>query len=316
MAKPTTPATILLLHGEERFLVEDKARTTLEAWRSELVSDFGFDRLEGQGLSAARLQDSVLQAPFLDPFRVVAVTMVPAARAEGLASALVEVPISTKLLITVAGRLGGGNRLAKSVAAAGGKVEEMLHLKGRALSEWAARRATDHGLSAAVAAQVVRVTPADLKVIDSELSKLAAYKASGSKLTAEVVTELLAGGREDEIFKLTDNLLPHPTPEALKIARGLSSGGMQPTSVAWRMARHVALVLEVRARQDRGESLSDVKSQMAEHPFVVQKAYETARDADPDQLEAVLRAIRDYEWEVKSGQIDPELGLDVLLTRL
>jgi len=316
MAKPTTPATILLLHGEERFLVEDKARTTLEAWRSELVSDFGFDRLEGQGLSAARLQDSVLQAPFLDPFRVVAVTMVPAARAEGLASALVEVPTSTKLLITVAGRLGGGNRLAKSVAAAGGNVEEMLHLKGRALSEWAARRATDHGLSAAVAAQVVRVTPADLKVIDSELSKLAAYKASGSKLTAEVVTELLAGGREDEIFKLTDNLLPHPTPEALKIARGLSSGGMQPTSVAWRMARHVALVLEVRARQDRGESLSDVKSQMAEHPFVVQKAYETARDADPDQLEAVLRAIRDYEWEVKSGQIDPELGLDVLLTRL
>src|SRR3989475_12447821 len=159
MAKPTTPATILLLQGEERVLVDDKAGTTLEAWRSELVSDFGFDRLEGQGLSAARLQDSVLQAPFLDPFRVVAVTMVPAARAEGLASALVEVPTSTKLLITVAGRLGGGNRLAKSVAAAGGKVEEMLHLKGRALSEWAARRATDHGLWSAPPAHGVAGTP-------------------------------------------------------------------------------------------------------------------------------------------------------------
>jgi DNA polymerase III delta subunit len=82
------------------------------------------------------------------------------------------------------------------------------------------------------------------------------------------------------------------------------------------MARHVALVLEVRARQDRGESLSDVKAQMTEHPFVVQKAFETARDADPDRLEAALRAIRDYEWEVKSGQVDAEWGLDVLLTRL
>jgi DNA polymerase III subunit delta len=316
MAKPASRATILLLHGEERFLVEEKASATLEAWRSELVSDFGFDRLEGQGLNAARLQDSVLQAPFLDPYRVVAATMVPAARAEALAPALEEVPNTTRLLITIAGRLGGGNRLAKTVTAAGGKVEEMLHLKGRALSEWAARRATEHGLTPALAAQVVRVTPPDLRVIDSEFSKLAAYKASGSKLTAEVVTELLAGGREDEIFKLTDNLLPHPTPEALKIARGLSRGGMQPTSVAYRMARHVALVLEVRARQDRGESLSDVKAQMAEHPFVVQKAFETARDADQDQLEAALRAIRDYEWEVKSGQIDPELGLDVLLTRL
>jgi len=297
MANPKTKAGIHLLHGDERFLIEERARATLDSWRSELISDFGFERLEGQGLNAARLQDSVLQAPFLDP-------------------ALSEVPVSTRIVITVAGRLGGGNKLAKAVTAAGGTVEEMAHLKGRSLSEWAAKRATDHGLTPAIAAQVVRVTPPDLTIIDSELTKLAAYKASGSKLTAEVVTELLAGGREDEIFKLTDNLLPHPTPEALKIARGLSRGGMQPTSVAYRMARHIALVLEVRAKQERGESLSDVKSQMSEHPFVVQKAFDTARDTDPNRLEAALRAIRDYEWEVKSGQIDPELGLDVLLTRL
>ena len=316
MVKATSRATILLLHGEERFLVEEKARATLEAWRSELISDFGFDRLEGQGLNVARLQDSVLQAPFLDPYRVVAVTMVPAARAEGLAPALGEVPATTRVVITIAGRLGGGNKLAKAVSAAGGTVEEMLHMKGRALTEWATKRATDLDLTPSIAAQVVRVTPPDLTIIDSELNKLAAYKASGHKLTAEVITELLAGGREDEIFRLTDNLLPHPTPESLKIARGLSRGGMQPTSVAWRMARHIALVMEVRARQDRGESLSDIKLEMTEHPFVVQKAFETARDADPEMLEGALRAIRDYEWEVKSGQIDPELGLDVLLTRL
>ena len=192
----------------------------------------------------------------------------------------------------------------------------MQPLKGRALSEWAARRAADHGLTPAIAAQVVRVTPPDLSIVDSELKKLAAYKASGAKLTTEAVAELLAGGREDEIFKLTDNLLPHPTAEALKIARSLTRGGLQPTSVAYRMARHVALVLQVRARQDRGESLSEVQEKMSEHRFVLQKAYDAAKDVDPERLEAALRAIRDYEWEVKSGQVDAELGLDVLLARL
>jgi DNA polymerase III delta subunit len=82
------------------------------------------------------------------------------------------------------------------------------------------------------------------------------------------------------------------------------------------MARHVALVLEVRARQERGESLQQVQEAMAQHRFVIQKAFEVAQDADPDRLESALRAIRDYEWEVKSGQVDAELGLDVLLTRL
>ena len=307
---------IALLHGEERFLVDETARRILEGWRADLVSDFGFETLDGSGLAAARVQDAVLQAPFLDPYRVVFVRAVPANRAESLAAALAEIPPTTRLLITVSGRISGAGKLAKAVTGAGGSVEEMQSLKGRALNDWTARRAVEHGLTPAIAAQVVRVTPPDLSVIDSELRKLAAYKASGSPLTPDAISELLAGGREDEIFKLTDNLLPRPTAEAMKIARNLTRGGMQPTLVAYRMARHIARVMEVRARQDRGETLSQVQDQMSEHRFVIQKAFDSAQQADPDRLEAALKTIRDYEWEVKSGQVDAELGLDVLLTRL
>ncbi len=306
-----------MFHGEERFLVDERSRATLDEWRTELVSDFGLEVLEGAGLTPARLQDAVLQAPFLDPYRVVFARMIPANRAEPLAPALAEIPPTTRVLLTVAGRIGSTNKLAKAITAAGGNVEEMQHLKGRALGDWAARRAVEkHGLTPNLAAQVVRVTPPDLSVIDSELIKLAAYKASGGKLDPEVVTDLLAGGREDEIFRLTDNLLPRPGAAALEIARHLTRSGLQPTSVAYRMARHYALVLEVKSRQERGESLQQVQDDMTEHRFVVQKAFDAAQQASPERLEDALKLIRDYEWEVKSGQVDAELGLDVLLTRL
>lgn len=318
MARPTrAQAAVLLLHGEERFLVDERAKAVLAGWTKELVSDFGLETMDGQGLSPARLQDAVLQAPFLDPHRVVFVRMVPANRVEGLAGALAEIPATTRLLITVHGRIGASNKLAKAITSAGGTVEEMSHLKGRALSDWAARRAQErHGLPASLAAQVVRASPPDLSVIDSELSKLAAYKASGAQLTPQAIQELLAGGREDEIFRLTDNLVPTPTPQALEIARNLTRSGLQPTSVAYRMARHIALVLEVKARQERGEGLPEIQDDMPEHNFVVQKAYDAAQLSSADRLERALNAIRDYEWEVKSGQVDAELGLDVLLTRL
>ena len=316
MPKATAAGIVVLLHGEERFLVEEKARALAADWQKDLVSDFGFEPMEAAGLTAARLQDSVLQAPFLDPFHAIWVRGVVAARAEGLAPALADVPPTTRLLITVAGRLSPGNKLVKAATAAGGKAEESARLKGRALGDWTARRAEELGLGRQVAAQVTRITHADLGVIDSELQKLAAYKASGWKLTPEVVGELLAGAREDEVFKLTDNLLPRPTAQAWAVARSLARSGIQPTSIAYRMARHLALVLEVRARQDRGDSLSSIQADLPEHAFVVQKAFDAARDVEPDKLEAALRAIRDYEFEVKSGQIDAELGLDVLLTRL
>ena len=314
---PRAKGNLLLIHGDERFTVDERARATLEEWRQDLVSDFGLETLEGTGLQAARLQDAVLQAPFLDPYRVVFARMVPANRTEGLAPAVASTPPTTRVLITVAGRLGTTNKLAKAMTAAGGIVEEHSHLKGRALSEWATKRAVEkHGLTPAIAAQVVRVSPPDLSVIDSELTKIAAYKASGAKLTPEVISELIAGGREDEIFRLTDNLLPKPTPQALEIARNLTRSGLQPTSVAYRKARHYALVLEVKARQDRGESLQQVQDQMSEHRFVVQKAFDAAQQANSERLEKALQQIRDYEWEVKSGQVDADLGLDVLLTRL
>ena len=48
MGKGKAPRrAVLLLHGEERFLVDERARATLDEWRKELVSDFGEDTLEG-----------------------------------------------------------------------------------------------------------------------------------------------------------------------------------------------------------------------------------------------------------------------------
>ena len=315
--KRASSVDALLLHGEERFLIDERAHATLNAWRQDLVSDFGLETMEGAGLAAARLQDAVIQAPFLDPYRVVFVRMVPANRAESLAPAVQQIPPTTKLLITAAGKLSSGNKLVKAITAAGGQALEMQHLKGRALTDWAQRRAVEqHGLVAALGAQVARVSPPDLAIIDSELGKLAAYKAAGERLTPEAITSLLAGGREDEVFRLTDNLLPKPTSHALEIARNLTRNGMQPTSVAYRMARHYALVLEVKAKQERGQSLQQVQQEMTEHSFVVQKAYDAAQNADAKKLESALNQIRDYEFEVKSGQVDADLGLDVLLTRL
>ena len=316
MPKAGGAAPVVLLHGEERFLVEQKARALVEEWRRELVSDFGFDPIDSAGLTAGRLQDAVLQAPFLDPYRVVWVKGVVAAKADSLAPALESVPVTTRLVMAVAGRLGPGSKLVKAVTAAGGKAEESQRLKGRVLTDWVVRRADELGLSRAVGVQVARVTHPDVGILESELQKLVAYRESGAKLTPEVVAELLAGAREDEIFKLTDNLLPRPTAQAWTVARNLYRSGIQPTSVAYRMARHLALVLEVRARQERGESLSFMQAEMSEHAFVVQKAYDAAKEVDSNRLEAGLKAIRDYEWEVKSGQVDAELGLDVLLTRL
>jgi DNA polymerase III subunit delta len=308
-------AHVLLLHGEESFLVSDEARRTLDEWRKALVSDFGFEALDPGAVTMERLRDAVLQAPFLDPWRVVAVRGLPVRRADPLAPALKEIPETTRLLLTVTGKLAPGSRLLKAVAAAGGRAREHQALKSRALQDWVHARAREYQVPAAAAAVVARRARPDLGVMDSELQKLAAYLAGGHELDREAVQELVAGGRPEDIFRLTDHLLPRPDAEAWRVLGDLLDRE-QPTTIAYRLARHLALVLEVRTRQDRGETLTQAQAAMRDHPFVVQKAFAAARSTTPDRLEAGLRALLDYEWEVKSGQIDAEAGLPAVLAKL
>jgi DNA polymerase-3 subunit delta len=171
-------------------------------------------------------------------------------------------------------------------------------------------------LPPSLAATVQRSSPADLGVIDSELRKLSTYNACGFPLDREAVSALLAGGHEEDLFRLTDNLLPRPTAEAFRVARSLVRSGESPTTLGYRLSRQLAMVLGVRARRDRGESLAEIQAAMSEHPFRVQKAFEVAGSIDSDRLEQGLKTLLAYEWEVKSGQLDAELGLDGVLARL
>jgi DNA polymerase III subunit delta len=316
-ARVVADPRVLLLHGEEPFLAEEEAKRVLDAWRAELVSDFGYEALDPGTLNASKLRDSVRQLPFLDPFRIVAVRSLPVRRAEGLAAGLSDVPETTRVLLTVSGRLGAGNALAKAVAAADhGLAREFPRLKGRALSDWASERVRSLGLPPSIAPMVLRSSPADLGILDSEMRKLSAYHASGFPLDRDALSALLAGGHEEEVFRLTDNLLPRPSGDAFRVARSLVRGGESPTTLAYRVSRQLAMVLAVRARRDRGESLAEIQAAMSEHPFRIQKAFEAAGSVDSARLEEGLKALLAYEWEVKSGQLDAELGLDGVLARL
>jgi DNA polymerase-3 subunit delta len=306
---------VLLLHGEEPFLIDEETRRTLLDWSGQLVSDFGFEAMDPGSLTPERLRAAVQQGPFLDPYRVVAVRGMLPRRADALAPALAALADTTRLLVTVSGRLPPSSKLSKAVTAAGGRVTEHQPLRPRALQDWVFTRARSYSVPTSAAATLVRLARPDLGVIDSELRKLAAYRASGYELDQAAIEQLVVAGRQDDIFRLTDQLLPSPTAGAWRTLRGLLERE-QPTTVAYRLARHLSLVLEVRARQERGESLSEVQSAMREHPFVLQKAYDAARETSTARLEAGLRALLDYEWEVKSGQIDASLGLEAVLAKL
>ena len=313
---PKTAPTVRLLHGEESFLLLEAARAQVADWTAPLVSDFGLDEIEAGGINAERLRDAILQGPFLDPHRVVVVRGIPVRRTDGLAAALKEVPDSTRLLLTVNARLPASNKLVKAVnGLPGGEVTEFARMREPQVRNWAQQRGRELGVPGAAVAMAIQASPPDLGILDSELRKLATFAETAGALNAETVRDLLAGGRQEAIFRVTDHLLPRPTATAWRVLDELLDRE-QPTTIAYSLARHLSLVLEVKTRTERGERLSQLQASMRQHSFVVQKAFDAARGVSAERLESGLRALLDYEWEVKSGQIDAEQGLRAVLAKL
>ena len=312
---------LALIHGDDAFLVEQAAQSLIQGWRSALVSEFGYERLDWLRLDSEALAQALGQEPFLDPYRVVHVTNLAPQRSRGPVKALVallpRLDSSVRLLLTASGQLERGHPLL-GLFADTGTVSLFPRLKPSQLRDWAWRRAQELGmrLNPQSMAVLLASTPGDLRMIDGELLKLSVLASSGAELTAAVVADLLAGGREEDVFGLEDEFLPRPTAGAWRLLDELLSSSSSATGLAYRMARRCSWLLEIRGLLSRGYGLEQIQAELGGHPFRVSKAVAQARTVPDARLEFTLGRLLDYEWQVKSGQVDAEWGLRRLMAVL
>ena len=52
------------------------------------------------------------------------------------------------------------------------------------------------------------------------------------------------------------------------------------------------------------------------HPYVAEKLAKQTRSFTLEQLETIYRALQDYDFKMKTGQIEPILALDLLIAGL
>lgn len=210
-----SPPALLLVHGEERFLVDQAA----DAWcgraraRSPELEIEVFDA----PARLASLRRSLVEVPLLDPERSVLVRDPPqligssrrgADSAEVLAAMLGERAPTTLLCIVAHTRVAPSNPVLAAVRALGGAISYHAQPRGREVRAWVEREVTSRGLRLGPGAvdQLLAVVGTDLGALASELDKLQAF-AAGRPLTAADVTNLAAGDEPPEMWGVLEQLL-------------------------------------------------------------------------------------------------------------
>ena len=227
-----------LFHGEELFPARqfiDQLKASLATAEGEPASE---DRYDLEETGWRDIVDSARNVPFFfSPWRLIVVEASKAGQAElekdeeGILRGFFADPTpKTALLVLYSGKLGRTKPLYKlfdGLPESLVRVRELKPLKEAGLVEWADRKAASLGkrISSDAVERLMEIVGDDLRVLDSEMEKLATYIGDKKLIELADVHAASDWAKDFEGYELTDALEKGDIPRALLILDRLMADG-------------------------------------------------------------------------------------------
>ncbi len=304
-----------LLAGEEPLLRDDALAAIRTAVLQGVAEDFNLDRLSGESVTPAELEESLRGLPVMAPRRLVILSEPEKKRGGGkaltdaLAAQVKELCEQQQtVLVVTAARVDRRARWVKAFAQPAVVLDCDPPKGGRSVAAFVKREAAHQGLeleSGAAELMAERIGP-QLLMLRQEISKVALLAGPGEPISRAHVEASAGQLAEQPVWDLTDAIGAGRTAEAVALlARMLNAGAASPALLGV-LAGHFRKLARLRS----GGSVSGP-------PFVVKKLESQARRYTAGRLLACLQAIHEADTALKgAGSLPPELTLERLVIGL
>ena len=312
---------IYLLYGPDE-LARSEALAALKAQVPPDLADLNITLLDGRKLKLEALIAACEAFPFLAERRLVIVHDLLKYQKAGkerdeLRAYLPRVPATCDLVFIESDdfdkRSGVFTYLKKTAT-----VQEFLPRQGAELVSWLTERARLLGvrLDATAAQRLIGYAGSDGRTLVNELSKLASYVGRGGRITPEAVEVLVQDRQEQNLFAFIDELSARRRGAALEGLRRLFADGQAATYVLFMIARQVRILLGVKELATQRLRPDDIAARLGQRPFVVRKALEQVRGFTDAELARLHDRVLELDHASKTGRIEAEAGLEMLVIEL
>ncbi|GAB4405252.1 MAG: DNA polymerase III subunit delta [Anaerolineales bacterium] len=155
----------------------------------------------------------------------------------------------------------------------------------------------------------------DLRLLDSELEKLAAYCGENS-ITLADVRQLVPLAREAVVWDLIDAIAQKRLGPALDTLRRLLNEGEPALRIFGLMVSEYRLLLQARTLADQGYTEDRIATRLKVHPWRLHQRMDAARRGSTESLKATYRLLLQTDTEIKTGVQEPEAALEFLVASL
>lgn len=187
----------------------------------------------------------------------------------------------------------------------------------RSLPDWIQQQARERGgrVSPEAAALLAELIGSDLRLLDLELDKLLVY-ADERAVNKRDVELLVHHARETNVFDLVGCLGRRQADRALELLHGLLDDGEPALIILSMLARQVRLLIQVSELRAQRVAEAEMARRLGLPQWLPQKLLAQAGLFSMAELETAHRRLVETDQAIKTGQVDGDLALDLLLLDL
>ncbi|MGE5455533.1 MAG: DNA polymerase III subunit delta [Ignavibacteriales bacterium] len=156
----------------------------------------------------------------------------------------------------------------------------------------------------------------NLNLMEKEVDKIKLYKFDEKEILDEDIINLTNKNIDMDIFHLIDNIISKNKESALITYHEMLKYNEEPLTILVMIANQFRIMYQSKELYKKGYTKNDISSMLDIHPFRIQKALEKGTNYDNKVILKHINDLADLDYNIKSGLIDKEMGIELFIINI
>lgn len=153
----------------------------------------------------------------------------------------------------------------------------------------------------------------ELGILEQEVEKIKIYKDNDKEITKDDILNLTSKNIDIDIFDLIDKIVGHNTEKSLEIYYEMLKRNEEPIKILIILANQFRIMYQAKVLYSKGYSGNDIASILDIHPYRIKLALEKNYNYSSDKLLSYIEKLANLDYNIKTGNIDASLGLELFI---
>lgn len=304
-----------LICGEEEYLKLNYKNQMIQAIVGDDTINLGI--YEGKNIDVNEIIDSAETFPFFAEYRLIVMdgTGLFKSGGETLAEYMNKIP-ETTIFLFIEQDVDKRSKMYKAVKK-NGYICEINRQTEQDIAVWAARIFDYNGkkITKATMSYLIANVGTDMEILSKEIEKLISYALEQSVIRVEDIDAVCVKQLNVRIFDMIDAISVKNQKKTLDCYYELLAEKEPPMRILFMISRQFHLILQAKDLSARGMNREQIASAMGVQGFIASKSMNQSRNFTLAELKSGLAESVRTEELIKSGMLDENIGVEMLLVK-